>query len=244
MCAVKITARKTAWARRYGTALRKHLHEGPGTTLQAALALGRQAAALGWETLDVARIHEQALLASVPTRKSGGIELRTIERAKRFFIEAIVPIEKTHSAALMADIRISRMGRTLSRRIAESSVSNRRLRQTIVRRQSAETALKKSGVQHAGLLVESRRLQKQLRHLTRGTLSMQEDERRKMSRALQDEVAQRLLGINIRLMALKKGLKAGTESLKKEIGSTQRLVIESARKVKRFVHECGARRKA
>jgi hypothetical protein len=53
-------------ARRYQAALHKHLQQGPGASLQAALRLGRQApAALDLETLDLARIHERALIALV-----------------------------------------------------------------------------------------------------------------------------------------------------------------------------------
>ena len=51
---------------------------------------------------------------------------------------------------------------------------------------------------------ESWRLQKHLRHLTHQILSAQEEKRKKISRELQDEIAQTLLGINVRLLTLKK----------------------------------------
>ncbi|MEJ0091622.1 MAG: phosphatase RsbU N-terminal domain-containing protein [Limisphaerales bacterium] len=49
------------FSQRYVTALRAHLKQGPQASLQPALELGRQAVALRLETLDLARIHEQAL---------------------------------------------------------------------------------------------------------------------------------------------------------------------------------------
>ena len=66
-----------------------------------------------------------------------------------------------------------------------------------------ETALKKSGEHYAKLLKESLQLQEGLRQLAHQVLATQEDERRKISRELQDEIAQTLLGINVRLLSLK-----------------------------------------
>ena len=88
---------------------------------------------------------------------------------------------------------------------------------------------------------ESRRLQKHLRHLTHQILSAQEDKRKKISRELQDEIAQTLLGINVRLLTLKKEAAINASGLKKEIASTQRLVEKSVKTMKRFAREFGNR---
>ena len=48
-------------SQRYRASLQKHLKQGLRASLQPARRLGRQAVALGLETLDVARIHEGAL---------------------------------------------------------------------------------------------------------------------------------------------------------------------------------------
>ena len=77
---------------------------------------------------------------------------------------------------------------------------------------------------YKALLEESLALQEHLRHLTHRILSAQEAERKKISRDLQDEIAQTLLGINVRLLTLKKAAKGNTANLKKEIANTQRLV--------------------
>ena len=61
------------------------------------------------------------------------------------------------------------------------------------------------------------RLQEHLRHLTHQILAAQEDERKKISRELHDEIAQTLLGINVRLLTLKKGAAANTEASKKRL---------------------------
>jgi signal transduction histidine kinase len=102
-----------------------------------------------------------------------------------------------------------------------------------------EQALKKSGEHSRKLLKESRRLQKHLQRLTHQLLLAQEDKRKKISRDLHDEIAQTLLGINVRLLTLKKEAAIDAGGLKKEIASTQRLVDKSVKSIKRFAREFG-----
>ena len=240
MCAVKTEARTSGWPRRYGAALRKHLAPGSQASLQPAFRLGRQAVALGLETLDLARIHEQALTTLVMSGRSSRTRERMIERAMSFFAEAIVPIERTHPAALKADVRFQQLAQTLRQRSVESSASKRHLERGVARRRAAEAALKKSGQHRLKLLQKSRRLQERLREQTRTMLSAQEDERKKSSRQLQDEIAQTLLAINVRLLTLKNAGRAKTETLRKEIAETQRLVRQSVLTIRRLGHEYGA----
>ena len=178
-----------ALSQRYVTALRKHLKQGPHASLQPARGLGRQAVSLGLETLDVARIHEGALATLEASSSRDGI----IKRAEIFFAEAVTPIEKTHQAALKANAHLHQVNKTLDRRTMDLAASNRSLKQGIVRRKTAEEALKKSGEHSKKLLEESQRLQKHLQHLTHRILAAQEDKRKKISRGLQDEIAQTLL---------------------------------------------------
>jgi signal transduction histidine kinase len=113
------------------------------------------------------------------------------------------------------------------------------LKRGIVRRRAADQALKRSGKHGVKLLAESRRLREHLRHLTHEILSAQEDERQKISRQLHDEIAQTLLGINVRLLTLKNAAQANAAGLKKEIASTQRLVKQSVLTINQFAHEFG-----
>jgi signal transduction histidine kinase len=227
----------TALSRRYVTALRKHLQQGPRAIppCGTALALGRQAADLNLETLDVARIHEGALATMAASRGRNAI----IKRAEIFFAEAITPIEKTHRAALKANVSLRQLSKTLGRRTVDLAASHRSLKQGIVQRKTVQQALKKSGEHSRKLLKESRRLQKHLQRLTRQILSAQEDKRKKISRDLHDEIAQTLLGINVRLLTLKKEAAVNAQGLKKEIASTQRLVKQSVQTINRFAHEFG-----
>src|SRR5208282_377386 len=131
-------------------------------------------------------------------------------------------------------IQLNRLNEMLGRRTAELAATNRQLQRGILRRKSVETALKKSGEHYTKLLKDSLQLQEGLRQLTHQVLMAQEDERKKISRELQDEITQSLLGINVRLLSLKQEARTNTKGLKNEIANTQRLVVKSAKSVRRF----------
>ena len=73
---------------------------------------------------------------------------------------------------------------------------------------------------------------------------MQETKRKKISHDLQDEIAQTLLGINVRLLTLKKEALVNAEGFKKAIATTQWLVDKSVRSIRRFARECGKQQEA
>jgi signal transduction histidine kinase len=224
-------------SRRYVWALRTYLTLGKRATLQPARGLGRQAVKLGLETLDMAKIHAEALAAVEAGSSQDGI----VKRAAIFFTEAVTPIENTHYAALKANTTLTRVNQTLDRRMSDLTAANRSLKQGIAQRKTAEKALKASGGQQKKLLAESQGLQKHLQQLTHKILSAQEDKRRQMSHELQDEIAQTLLGINVRLVTLKNTAATNTNGFKKDIASMQRLVEESIRSINRFARELDVR---
>ena len=228
-----------ALSRRYRAALQKHLHAGLKSDVRPAHRLGQQAVTLGLETLDMARIHKTALHEGIRAGQSAAARDRIVESAAIFFTEAIIPIEKTHRAGLKAAAHLHRKNKALNQRTAQLAAANRHLRQGIVQRKAAEKILKTREQHYAKLLEESHHLQRHLQKLTHRILSAQEKERTKISRELQDEIAQTLLGINVRLLTVKKGAAACTEDLAKEIASTQRLVEKSVKTVNRFARGFG-----
>ena len=223
-------------SQRYVTALRKHVRQGPRASLQPALALGRRAVVLGLETLELARIHEQAVATLELSRSKNGF----LRWAEIFFAEALTPIVETHRAARQSKIQLNRLNDTLGRRTVELAATNRLLQRGIVRRKSVEAALKISGEHYARLLKNSLQLQEGLRQLTHQVLAAQENERKKISRELQDEIAQTLLGINVRLLTLKQEARSNSKGLKNEIASTQQLVLKSAKSVRRAARQFGS----
>ena len=222
----------------YHSALQKFLSQGPRASLHKARELGRRAIALGLETLDMARLHEDTLIALIVNCPVGTRE-GLVARAGSFFAEAITPIEDTHRTALEANVRLGRLNQALHRQSVDLAASNRELKQEIVRRRRIEESLRDSERHYALLLEQSRHLQEQLRSLSRQLLSAQEEERKRISRELHDEIAQTLLGIHVRLLTLRTGAEVNAHGLKKEVASTQRLVGKSRKLMARYTRELG-----
>jgi signal transduction histidine kinase len=222
-------------SQRYVSALQKHLKQGSRADLRSARRLGRQAVGLRLETLDIAKIHSAALERLDSASRRDG----KIKRAEIFFTETVAPIEKTHGAAVRTRDRVTRLNKTLDRRTIDLEVANRSLKQGIARRRTAEQTLQSSDGGSRKLLEESCRLEKHLRQLTRQVLSTREDRRKKISGKLHDEIAQTLLGINVRLLSLRQKANTNAEGIQKEIASTRRLVDKSLKSIQRFAREFG-----
>jgi hypothetical protein len=118
----------------YVTTLERHLKQGPQASLLPALKLGRQAVGLGLETLDLARIHEQALatLELVDTKNA------FTKLARIFFTEANTAIEETHRAAQQTKTDLSRLMATLGGGTQELATSNRELQRGATGRRAAQ----------------------------------------------------------------------------------------------------------
>src|SRR4030095_1587351 len=95
------------------------------------------------------------------------------------------------------------------------------------RRTSLEAALEKSKRHYDELLMKSRHMQEHLRRLSRKILSAQEQERKRISRELHDEIGQTLTAVNVKLATLRKEASVNTKDLSRAISSTQRLVERS-----------------
>jgi signal transduction histidine kinase len=123
------------------------------------------------------------------------------------------------------------------RRMEALAINNQELNREIARREEVEEALQKSERHQGKLLEQSRSMQEQLRHLSHQILHAQEEERKRISRELHDEIAQTLVGINVYLEALTHEARDNPKGLKQKITRTQRLVEESVEIVHRFARE-------
>lgn len=228
-------AKMSALSREYETALRKHLKDRASSGLKKAAALGRQAVLLGLETLDLAKIHERALIAiALPPR---GPRDGPAKRAHFFFMEANIPIERTHLAADRAEHHWKKVNATLHERTSELAVSKRAVKKNILQRKAAEESLKTGNKYYSKLLKESALMQASLRRLAHRVLLAQEDERGQISRELHEEIVQALVGVNIRLLTLEQTGSRDAKKLLNDIASTQRLVDKSIKTMRRVARK-------
>ncbi|MCF7974879.1 MAG: PAS domain S-box protein [Phycisphaerae bacterium] len=137
----------------------------------------------------------------------------------------------------VSDITPLKRGEEAQRRMETLATANRELTQEINRRKAVESALKKSEQQSGRLLTKSLKLQNQLRHLSHQVLQAQEDERRRISRQLHDEILQILAGVNVHLESLKQEAGLGSRGCQEKITATQRVVGKSVDIVHQFARE-------
>jgi signal transduction histidine kinase len=212
--------------------------------MQTAHRLGRQAFALGLEAGELALIHRTAVMTLLGPGDSSPAKARIRKLAGAFLVEVIAAFEKAHCTGQKSAAVSSREDRRLARHTTQLVAANRRLQEGVGRHRTAEDSLRKSRDDYAMLLRESDRLQKHLRYLTHQLLSEQEAERKRISHELQDEVAQTLLGINVRLLTLKKTARSDSTMLRKEIASAQSVVEKSVQTITRFAREFEVRKHA
>jgi PAS domain S-box-containing protein len=137
----------------------------------------------------------------------------------------------------ISEITALKQAEEAQRRLEALAVSNRELRREIARRQAVEGALKQSEQHQSRLLEQSRHMQEQLRQLSHQILQAQEDERKRISRELHDEITQTLVGINVHLETLARKATVNPKDLKQNIARTQRLVEKSVNIVHQFARE-------
>jgi len=135
-----------------------------------------------------------------------------------------------------SDITALKQAEETQRHMEAQVAANRELKQEIVQRKVAEKALKKSERYSRQLLAESLGFQKRLQHLSHQVLQAQEDERKRISRELHDDIAQVLTAISFHLAVLRKEAASNGKSLRTKIVHTQRLVEKSVD----IVHQCAS----
>jgi signal transduction histidine kinase len=246
--------------RGYESTLRKFLNHQEEAGLARAYELGRSAIAQGLGVLDMARIHQEALESLIENpagrnghkpfailtrategRATGGPRMalgahalwhreqpRTdaasfLRAAEAFLLEALSPFEATH-----------RGFREMNDRLQER---NRELEGEIKERKRVEAALRESETHYHRLFNEARAMQESLRDLSNEILRTQEDERKRISRELHDEVGQSLTAISVNLTTLKNHGAWNSTVGSKQLTNAQKLLQETMLTVHRFARD-------
>lgn len=224
-------------ALRYSNALEAHLKQGRGATYQTAQEIGHEAAAAGLHPLELTRLHERTLVTTILPRCRRGDRARCVKRASTYLTVALLQGPRAKARGGDGERVLERAIETLSARTVQLAASNGSLKLMIDQRRAAAKALKKSESHYRRSLKRSRRLQQQLRGLSRQLLSAHEDERRRISLELHDVVAQTLTGISLQLATLSTETAGSSTKLARNIVRTQRLVEHSVKVVHQFARE-------
>lgn len=226
------------WARQYHAALHTVLQQTDNNTpTSAAHDLGQLAVALGIDALAMAQMHDAALASILSSELTPEFRLSQIKKAIEFFEETLGPLNQTHSTSEETHTNLQKLGIALEQRTAELAESSHALREGISERKAATAELNSKSLESDQLLTASRALEDQLKNSARNILSASEKERRNMSLRLNDEVTQTLLGINLRMLALKSTVAANQVNLDKEIAIIQNLVDNSVKLINQIAHE-------
>jgi signal transduction histidine kinase len=220
----------------YEAALRSHLEHGARADTRLIGQTGGHLRTSGIPLLDFARLHEHLLvmelLPACPARKRSSM----IRNSGNFFA-AVIGTEIGEISANKEARLLGKAIESLSGRTVELASANRLLGLEITQRKNVEAALRTSEQDLTNSLKKSEILKDQLRGLSRQILTVQEEERKKISRELHDVVAQALLGINVRLAALRVEAGLNTKDLDRNISQTQRMITKSANIVHQFARE-------
>lgn len=117
---------------------------------------------------------------------------------------------------------------------ARHAATASKLKREVLQRKMAEKKLKATKKHYENIVKEMLNKQKHMRDLSREILVAQEEDRKKISRELHDEIAQNLSGINVYLATLKVAASDNAKSINKKISHAERLVEKSVDKVHRF----------
>lgn len=233
---MKTNARRRL-SQRYLTMLRTHLGTRRPGNGDRAQELGRAVLAGGLATLDLAVMHEKAVVALAARHDFDNMRNGSMKRAGAFFTQALIPLEAAQQATREANRHLCLRNEALRTHTAALAAANRLLEREVMRRKAGEREIRKGKEHYQKLFLESQIMQRKLRQLTRKIISAQEEERKEISRELHDEVVQTLVGINVELAALGKGATIGVRTLKEKIARTQRLVANSVNAVHQFARE-------
>ena len=139
--------------------------------------------------------------------------------------------------AFFTDITERKRAEEVQRRLDVLTASNEKLCREIIRRQTVEEALRESERRAHALLAESRLLQEKLRHVSHQILQGQEQERKRISRELHDDISQLLVGIIVHLSNFTKAAEVRPEGIRESIEPLSLLVEKSVRTIHRFARE-------
>lgn len=224
-------------ARQYMAALRRFLAKRNERALHQAFELGRRTIADGLGVIDMAKIHEQVLLSILPQSANTKESLRLTRGAGAFLAKSLSPFEMTHQGVRTDNETLRDLNEALEEKNQQLAATNQKLKNEIASRKKVEKDLRDSEEHYRELLVQARMMQENLRYLSCQILNVQEEERKRISRELHDEVGQALTAVNVNLAVLKKAVAGRGVQVRRKIKDAQNLLEQTMEAVHNFSRE-------
>jgi signal transduction histidine kinase len=221
----------------YLAGLKKYLTHGNERALHQAYELGRKTIADGLGVIDMAKIHEDVLLSLLPATASAQESLKVARTAGEFLTESLSPFEITHRGFRDANRSLRHLNETLEDRNRQLAAANQNLKQEISERRRIERELRESEEHFRALFNQAKLMQENLRYLSSQIIRVQEEERKRISRELHDEVGQALTAVNVNLAVLKKAITGNRKALRRKIADAQSLLEHTMEAVHDFSRE-------
>ena len=220
----------------YRVVLRDHLAQPSEQTLERAYELGRTCLNEGLGIIDLIRLHHQALKEGARSDSTPAAVDHHPPALESFLLEAVSPFEAAHRGFRHARERLQELNDELAERNEALALSTAQLEEEIPLREKAEAALRESKEHYFQLFQQAHAMQENLRDLSGQVLSAQEQERKRISRELHDEIGQALTAVNVAIALLKKGARPGA-NFRQKFAEAERLLAQSMEAVHRFARE-------
>jgi signal transduction histidine kinase len=221
--------------KRYQAVLGEYLARRDEAALQQAYELGRSAMNAGCGVVEVTQLHHQALAGGAMAGRGDAIaQMAPISEA--FLLEVLAPFEAAYRGFGNARERLQQINGVLAECNEELALTNSHLEKEIQVRRRAESALRESKDHYYRLFQQAHAMERDLRELSARVLSTQEDERKRISRELHDEVGQALTAVNVAFAMLKKHVRPG-DVFERKVAMAEQLLAQSMETVHAFARE-------
>jgi signal transduction histidine kinase len=208
----------------------------PGeAALQQAYELGRAAMGAGLGVFDVIRLHHLALSGGVASRDPTAV-VRCASLLEVFLLEALSPFEAAHRGFRRSWERMEQLNTALAGHNAALASSNAQLDREVAMRQRTEQQLRETKDHYFRLFQKAHAMEENLHELSAQVLTAQEEERKRISRELHDEIGQALTAVNVAIAMLKKHATA-EPGLSRRIAEAEELLAASMGTVHAFARE-------
>jgi signal transduction histidine kinase len=214
---------------RYRGALRAYLEHNDDEHLRPAYQLGCEALRGGMGVFDMACLHEESM-PDMGARDAGfGDAAQHARFAETFLLDALSPFEAARRGLPEAYARLGQLNETLERQ-------NKAMGAIAARQHPMEEALRVGKERYVKLLQQARSMKREIRLHAAKVILAQEEERKRVSRELHDEIGQGLVAVSVGLAILKKH--AGRDqAFQRRVNATQALLETSMESVHRFARD-------